>query len=938
MPPGRPPKRPSDAAEGVAPSDSPPPAPKLKQARIDRGPEEFSNVVKNKLQSYTRTGQACDRCKVRKIRCDALPEGCSHCTNQNLECYVTDRVTGRTERRGYMQQLEREKTGMLNHIRDLEKLLLSSGIEVRPWEWSPYGLECPPGVSFDNMGNPMQDPNAKDQWTQFGTLWVKNFGNKSQYFPTGYSAGQYSRLSLLETRPTEGYLGVLMDSAPLSSIKGTKLSILGTTIDITSFDAPDMDEPVPGTPIGSPLYNKSLMAFLQSTLGVNPKLDDVDLPSKHDAFTYSEWYFLMIHPFMPVLHKPSFLKLLTRIYDEPGFKPTTCELVTAHMVFATIYFQYGVRNREESAKYSQLNDLSNKHYHWSLSKFFNLASENTVTAVQALSMIVIHTRSFPKPGCSSVIANYALSRAIELGLHRGLKLPNGGTNIDNEVRKRVWWATLALAVTLNGRLGRPMPITLEEFDVELPLAIPDECLTDEGISDPSQIGQCAFLVGLTSFKVVPLYMEMWSNIYSVRRNPGKYVEVVRALEESMHALQNSLPDELKPDKCHSNSRIFALYTEAMTLEFYLCLRHPSVCMTQDREFCAENTRICEATAGKLLEVVTGLLKIKSLDTTWYQLAVYVAAIFSSLVGHWERRFDTTPTEIARLRGEMKMWMNVVYEIGLTLGPGAKLSEEIGMTIDRTITMIEHDMNRKGTGQPDQPAAPHQPAPQLQQDLSAPAREQVTSVSGPEDFSSNEQHRNGAASDNGYYNSGIASHATGGYGASVAYASQAITGGQVSGSNGMTGVGPYDAAESAQYLYAAGATTNPGSGMDQSASSTNPLIAFASQATAQVSAAQPGGETDGWRQPQASLAAAAHGTNGWHDWTAAIADSQTDRYSANALLTLGAGRPSDGNSAAGLGGGVSVTADMGMVGPSGSVTQPGQWPLLLFDGNGTVNGS
>lgn len=31
-------------------------------------PEEFSNAVKKKLQSSSRTGQACDRCKVRKLR------------------------------------------------------------------------------------------------------------------------------------------------------------------------------------------------------------------------------------------------------------------------------------------------------------------------------------------------------------------------------------------------------------------------------------------------------------------------------------------------------------------------------------------------------------------------------------------------------------------------------------------------------------------------------------------------------------------------------------------------------------------------------------------------------------------------------------------------------------------------------------------------------
>lgn len=64
MPQPRPPKRPNDASDGSADSAAPAPPPKAKQARVERGPEEFSNVVKSKLQSYTRTGQACDRCKV----------------------------------------------------------------------------------------------------------------------------------------------------------------------------------------------------------------------------------------------------------------------------------------------------------------------------------------------------------------------------------------------------------------------------------------------------------------------------------------------------------------------------------------------------------------------------------------------------------------------------------------------------------------------------------------------------------------------------------------------------------------------------------------------------------------------------------------------------------------------------------------------------------
>lgn len=215
---------------------------------------------------------------------------------------MTDRVTGRTERRGYMQELEREKTDMLTHIRDLERLLGDNGVEVQPWQWSPFA-QYPPGVTFDNLGNPVQDPNSPDSWTQFGTAWVKNSAPKPAVAHT------FPR-TLLESRRGEGHLGVRGDdSAPLSSIKGTQLSILGTTVDLVSFEAPDMDEPPADAKAAAPLYNKSTQAFLQSTMNRNPPLQ-VDLPSREDAFTYSEWYFMTISAFLPLLHKPSFLQLV----------------------------------------------------------------------------------------------------------------------------------------------------------------------------------------------------------------------------------------------------------------------------------------------------------------------------------------------------------------------------------------------------------------------------------------------------------------------------------------------------------------------------------------------------------------------------------------------------------------------------------------------------
>lgn len=54
-----PPKRTASGSPTGTPSKLPKPETK---------PETFSNSVKKRLQSSTRTGQACDRCKVRRIQ------------------------------------------------------------------------------------------------------------------------------------------------------------------------------------------------------------------------------------------------------------------------------------------------------------------------------------------------------------------------------------------------------------------------------------------------------------------------------------------------------------------------------------------------------------------------------------------------------------------------------------------------------------------------------------------------------------------------------------------------------------------------------------------------------------------------------------------------------------------------------------------------------
>ncbi len=87
---------------------------------------------------------------------------------------------------------------------------------------------------------------------------------------------------------------------------------------------------------------------------------------------------------------------------------------------------------------------------------------------------------------------------------------------------------------------------------------------------------------------------------------------------------------------------------------------------------------------------------------------------------------------------------------------------------------------------------------------------------------------------------------------------------------------------------------------------NPLVAFATQATQHISSQTGGGYIAGG--------------NPWQDWTAAVSENQ-DRYSANALLDLGAAHPRDV-----VLGQAPRVEDAVKVDP-----QTAQWPLLLFHG-------
>ncbi|KAI6313523.1 hypothetical protein MCOR23_006634 [Pyricularia oryzae] len=927
--PAMPQKRPGSAESPIST--------KVKLPKFERDTEDFSSVVKSKLQAYTRTGQACDRCKVRKIRCDALPQGCSHCANQNLECFVTDRVTGRTERRGYIQDLEREKTDMLNHIRALEKVLENNGIEVIPWKWGPRDENYPPGVMFDSMGYPVVPPAeaGKSQWSRVETVWTRNkLETKPTSIPSLYQMPQPTASSkTLESRAYDGCPGVGSDFAPLSSIKGTKLSILGTTVDVTSFLAPDMDD-LPTS--GAPLYNRSAQAFIQSAYRLNPPLP-AELPPRSEAFEYAEWYFIICHPFSPILHKPSFMTLLTRIYDDPAFVATSAELVVVHMVFATIYFQYGVRNPQNLERHRQLDRLASQHYHYCLNKFCDLEADRTITSVHALLLLGLHMRGFSKPGGAYLVSYSAFAKAIELGLNKAAPgvLDGSVLNLETELRSRAWWSVLVLTTALNGHLGRPMFVTMQDFDVPLPTPIPEECLTADGITDRSRIGECTYWVGLAIYQITPAYMDLYANIYSIRRDPRRHAEVVARIEEQVAKWKEELPAELRADdeeqvSQSGKAKLFALIARGVYLELRLMLRHPSACPLVDPDYQAENTRLSEEMSRELLDHVTTVLKLKSGDTTWYQISTYVAAVSCTLAANWERRFSITQEEVARLRREMNRWLGIIEETGKSLGSQVGVCADISKIINHTIAGIE--AVRRGGSQSARSSVKTSLSDEQTREQRKPSPEWSRV---PKSRSTPVE-----ASSAGDMNGSCFGNTNTVYQPVTTFEdhSNSITSGA---SVPPTSLG-FDPNISLYHTGTGISTTDAGPDATHQ-QQPNPLVAFASQATQQLASFHsPSDEAVTNANESVTALNTWSGNKNWVDWTSALSDWQ-DRCSANTLLHLGgsAHQPMSQHQAQQqqfvMNGQHPHPTDIGGCLPVVPVTSAEQWPLLVFNHDGTSLG-
>ncbi|KAF1966710.1 hypothetical protein BU23DRAFT_584266 [Bimuria novae-zelandiae CBS 107.79] len=608
---------------------------------------DFSGSVKRRLATSSRTGQACDRCKVRKIRCDPRPEGCSPCAQNRTPCKTTDRITGRATTRGQVEAMESENSFLRAHIAGLQAQLREMGIEPRAassYSSFPGSSATPPWPST-NSSKSQGSPPTRGESTSPATGYTP----ASSALENSRPLPQFKHQSF-----GDNYLGVSSADSLLSNISGTSLSVFGHEIDITDFvDDKDYDDSYMS-------YTDVMEVALNHT-----QPEHVSLPPYQTLKDYCSWFFRSMHPYLMILDKPTTMKLIWRIGHEPGFIPSPSETVSVHMVIASLNYQISVRNRQPA-----LLEDSHRHYRYALSFFKDLWLSHTWRDVQALTLIVHHLRNFPKPGAAWIMATTTFQLAIELGYHRSSKAWADNANMDPlevEIRKRTFWALHALTSHMSGKLGRPMPISMDDIDVEFPEPMND-CLPDEEVG-LDEFHKCSFQVGIQVAKFSVHLSLLYRTLYSISASArSSYEETVKRLEAGIWQWKEEMPLELRdPATASQEDYIFAVYLDYWYHEYHLLMYHPAMCRSEDPVCISASLEKCLSASKKLLRCSTEMRKLRSLDVTWINIVTHVAAIFTTLFAHYQKRDRLSSADMDTLISDTDEWVDLISEAGQLLG-------------------------------------------------------------------------------------------------------------------------------------------------------------------------------------------------------------------------------------------------------------------------------
>ncbi|KAH8881001.1 hypothetical protein GQ53DRAFT_668744 [Thozetella sp. PMI_491] len=473
--------------------------------------------------SNFRNVSACNRCRLRKNRCDQQLPSCASCEKANVACVGYDPITKREIPRSYVFYLE-------TRVEQLEALLRANNVAFPPADNLEHCSR--PGTDSGTLSASLRSPTEATA-PQFDPM--DNAGQSKQQD----NGDDNAKLQRLVSKTQLSWVPEAANPRYLGAASGVSFArVVFAAVQSSVSDQKSTSErggirpykPIAGNNSSAGAGTSMRDSFFG--LHTKPTIHPAPFPDRELGLKLVTLYFEHANPQIPVLHKGAFMHMFEQAYAEEGRVRGPRELYMLNMVFAIgggIIMSDPVKN--EPGPRSSSKQCPPEEYHASAIVHLEACLGNSgggLEELQAVLLLANFALLRPVPPGLWYIIGVAVRLAVDLGLHYedgkdidvglgdAMAAPNdnlakerGRREYVRDMRRRLWWCTYSFDRLVSVCVGRPFGVSDQVVTTEFPSLLEDKYITPSGFLEKTDTNEPTYkLVAYHYFRLRLLQSEI----------------------------------------------------------------------------------------------------------------------------------------------------------------------------------------------------------------------------------------------------------------------------------------------------------------------------------------------------------------------------------------------------------------------------------------------